>query len=278
MIIKILKIKKRKRKKKIKVSKNDNLNSAIGLNSSKEDKQKLIEKVKKIMEYSDEEKNILTFELVQEYDNRSYCEYYISLLKTRHNFIFSFIFHKDYNSKIIKIDIFFSSFAIYYTINALFFDDETMHKIYITNGSFNLEYQLPKIIYSFIISLMLNSILKLLALSNDAIIKFKQNKSKDNLNERKMDLEKKLRIKFISYFIISCLFLSIFWYYISMFGVIYRNTQFHLIKDTLISFGLSLIYPFGVYLLPGFFRIPAVSNPKKKRKCLYNFSKILQML
>ena len=38
---------------------------------------------------------------------------------------------------------------------------------------------------------MLNSILKLLALSNDAIIKFKQNKSKDNLNERKIDLEKK---------------------------------------------------------------------------------------
>ena len=273
-----IKLKKKKGKRKIKVSKIDNSNSALELNSSIGDKQKIIEKVKKIMEYTDEEKNILSYELVKEYDNRSYCEYYISLLKTKHNFIFSFIFNKDYNSKIIKRDIFFTSFAIYYSVNALFFDDDTMHKIYITNGSFNLEYQLPKIIYSSIISLVLNSILKLLALSNDVIIKFKQNKSNDNLNERKNDLENKLRIKFIVYFIVSCIFLLFFWYYISMFGAIYRNTQIHLIKDTIISFALSLIYPFGLYLLPCLFRIPSISNPKQNRKCLYNFSKILQML
>ena len=59
-----------------------------------------------------------------------------------------------------------------------------------------------------------------------------------------------------------------------MFGVIYRNTQLHLLKDTLISIGLSLILPFIIYLLPGIFRIPSLYN--RKRKCLYNLSKILQ--
>ena len=63
-----------------------------------------------------------------------------------------------------------------------------------------------------------------------------------------------------------------------MFGAIYRNTQLHLLKDTLMSFALSLIYPFGIYLLPGIFRIPALSDPKKESELLYNFSKILQML
>ena len=63
-----------------------------------------------------------------------------------------------------------------------------------------------------------------------------------------------------------------------MFGAIYRNTQNHLLKDTLISFGLSMIYPFVLYLIPGFFRIPALSEPKKKRKCLYIFSQILQKI
>ena len=63
-----------------------------------------------------------------------------------------------------------------------------------------------------------------------------------------------------------------------MFGAIYRNTQLHLLKDTLISFGLSLLYPFAIYLLPGFFRIPALANKNKKRSCLYNFSKILQIV
>ena len=60
------------------------------------------------------------------------------------------------------------------------------------------------------------------------------------------------------------------------FLIIYKNTQYHLLKDILMSFGLSMIYPFGIYLLPGIFRIPSLSN--KKRKCLYNFSKFLQMI
>ena len=61
-----------------------------------------------------------------------------------------------------------------------------------------------------------------------------------------------------------------------MFCVIYKNTQMHLLKDTLMSFGLSLIIPFVIYLLPGIFRIPSLSNANKKRQYLYNFSKFLQ--
>ncbi len=63
-----------------------------------------------------------------------------------------------------------------------------------------------------------------------------------------------------------------------MFCAIYDQTQNHLIKDTSISFGLSLIYPFGIYLIPGFFRIPSLADPKNKKECLYKFSRILQIL
>ena len=55
------------------------------------------------------------------------------------------------------------------------------------------------------------------------------------------------------------------------------NTQFHLLKDTLMSFGLSLIYPFIINLLPGLFRIPSLSDTKNKRMYLYNFSKFIQI-
>ena len=61
-----------------------------------------------------------------------------------------------------------------------------------------------------------------------------------------------------------------------MFCAIYSNTQNHLNKDTLISFGLSLIYPIGIYLLPGIFRIIALSS--NKRKCIYKICLILQMV
>ena len=70
-----------------------------------------------------------------------------------------------------------------YTINALFFNDETMHKIYIDQGSFNFIYQLPQIIYSSLISSKLSIPLELSALSEISIIELKKIKSKSNLHK-----------------------------------------------------------------------------------------------
>ena len=230
------------------------------------------------MEYNDEEMNDLSYKLALKYDKRNFCEFYLSLLKTKHILIFSFCGSNDYNSKIVKIDLFFICFILYYTVNALFFNDNTMHRIYEDQGSFNIIYQLPQIIYSSLISGVLNILLNFLALSESNILKLKKNKEKKNLNKRITELNNKLSIKFILYFILSFILLLLFWYYLCMFCAIYRNTQKHLIKDTLISFGLSLVYPFGIYLIPGIFRIPSLSNPLKKRKCLYNISQLFQMI
>ena len=57
---------------------------------------------------------------------------------------------------------------------------------------------------------------------------------------------------------------------------IYINTQIHLIKDTIISLVTSLILPFGLYLIPGIFRIPALKIEKNGNKCLYKFSLVLE--
>ena len=250
-----------------------------GNNSSQsKEKNSEIEKVKNIMKYNDDEINTLSYELAIQNDKRTFSEYYISLLKTKHNLICSFFYNNDYNSKIIKIDIFCFGFSIHYIVNALFFDDDTMHKLYLNKGSFKLETQLPIIISSSFISLILNSLLKLLALSNNSIIDLKQKSEKENVKERGIILLYKLKIKFILFFAIGSIFLIFFWYYITIFGIIYKNTQFNLLKDTLISFVLSLVYPFGIYLLPGLFRIPSLSDANKKRKILYNFSKVLQII
>ena len=153
-----------------------------------------------------------------------------------------------------------------------------MNKIYKDKGLFDLETQLPIAFYSTIISTILNYPLDFLALSNDVIINYKQDTLKINIMINAKKLKKTLTIKFTLYFIISFVFLLFFWYYISIFCVIYKNTQMHLLKDTLISIGLSLIFPFCIYLIPGIFRIPSLSDKNNKRECLYNFSKILQLL
>jgi len=240
-------------------------------------KKSFYAKVKNSFEYIDEEINELSYDLALNYDKRNFCQYYISLIKTKHILFFALFNCNDYNSGIIKIDLFFIGFAIEYTVSALFYHDNTMHKIYKNKGQFDLETQLPIIAYSILISMIFNLPWNFLALTNDAIISLKQSNLKNNIMKKVRNLKNTLTIKFILYFIISLLLLISFWYYISMFCVIYRNTKLNLLKDTLMSFGLSLIIPFIFYLFPGIFRFPALSNIKNKRRCLYNFSRFLQI-
>ena len=126
--------------------------------------------------------------------------------------------------------------------------------------------------------MFLGAIFQLLGLSNDTILDFKNNKETKGINEREEKLIKKLKIKFVLYFIFSFIFLIFFLYYISMFDAVYINTQYILLEDTLIGFGLSFFYPFVIYLFPGFFRIFALRAPEKNKKYLYNFSKLFTIL
>ena len=101
---------------------------------------------------------------------------------------------------------------------------------------------------------------------------------KGNNNNIKKTVLNCLIKKFLFFFVISFIFLTFFWYYLASFGAVYKNTQLYLLKDTLISFSLALVYPFGIYLIPGIFRISSLKNTKKDKKCIYNFSKIIQFI
>ena len=78
-----------------------------------------------------------------------------------------------------------------------------MHQIYEDHGSFNFIFQISTIIYSTIITLVINTILKFLALTSDNISDFKKGISKQNIDKKNKSLKKKIKIKFILYFIIS---------------------------------------------------------------------------
>ena len=267
-------------KKKQNTKKNNNIKrnpSSVNKINSKSNK-KIIEKCKKIMAFNYFEMNDFSYKMALKYDQRTFCEYYLSLLKTKHILIIIFFNSKDYNSRIIKLDLFFISFAISYTVNALFFSEETISKINEEKGTFNFIYHIPQILYSFLISAVLNAIMKLLALSEENIIKFKKNKNLKDLRKRKLELKSKLRLKFAIYFIIGFIFILFCLYYLTMFCAIYKNTQIYLIKDTLISFGLSLFYPLLICLVPGIFRLPSLADKKKKRNYLYSISKLLQLI
>ena len=230
------------------------------------------------IDYKHFELNQLNYKNALKYDKRTYMQYYISLLRINHLLIFSFYPDKDYNSRIIKIFLFFFFFTMHLTINALFFNDEIMHKIYSDEGSFNFIYQIPFIFYSSLISGIINTIVKYLSLSQKNIVELKEKKNSNDLKNIKKELLNTLKIKFSLFFIFSFILLLFSWYYITCFCGIYTNTQSHLIKDSIISFSTSLIYPFIKCLIPGVFRIYSLNTKKRKRALSYKLSLLLQLI
>ena len=227
---------------------------------------------------NDQELNNLEYNIALLIDKRSYFQYYWSLLKKKQLILFTILPSNDYNLFSLKLALFLLSFSLYFTINGFFFTDDTMHKIYEEKGAFNIISQIPQIIYSSGVSSIINMILKMLSLSESNILMIKQEKNYNIAQKKSKNIINYLLIKFIIFFMLSNLLLLFFWYFISCFCAVYVNTQKILIKDTLISFALSMSYPFGLNLLPGMFRIPSLRAPKKDKKCLYKISGIIALI
>ena len=226
--------------------------------------------------YNDEELNSLNYNEAIKIDKRGYFQYYISLIKKKQLFFFTFFSKKDYNLRIIKFSLFLFSISLYFAVNSLFFIDETIHKIHEDHGIFNFLYQLPQIIYSSLISIVCNLFINSLALSENFLLKVKKTNNKNLLISQSLNLYICLRKKMYIFYIIGFLMLSFFWYFISGFCAVYKNTQIIYLKNCSLSFCLSMLYPFVLNLFPGLFRIPALKS--KRKKYLYTIGNIIALL
>ena len=278
-MIKITKRKKVKKKNKIlkkNLTKNENkvkLNHIVIEKSENTiNKQTIIKE--KLEIYNDFELNELEYDDALKKDNRTFLKLYISFLKTYHLLIFSFFTINDYNSYSIKIFIFFFTFSMNLVTSAMFYSDETMHKIYIDKGEFDYTYQLPQMFYSYIISTLLENILNHLGLYEQDVVEFK----KDIINmKNKIKVLIKIKTKIILFFIIDYILLVLFWLYLGCFCYVYKNTQVHLLIDVLSSFTLSFISPFFIILFSSFIRKISLKNKDKNKmkSILFKFSNFL---
>ena len=86
--------------------------------------------------------------------------------------------------------------------------------------------------YSSIFSAVINIILKQLSLSDNNILKLKQENNYQVANKNSKTIYFCLNFKFIIFYFLCLIFMSFFWYFISCFCAVFSNTQIILIKDT----------------------------------------------
>ena len=252
------------------------INSKDGLEKTKDEKDDY-ENID-ITKLNDQEINDLKYKIALKIDKRTYFEYYWSLLKKKHLILFTFLPTNDYNIYTIKVSLFLLSFGLYISINGFFFSDDTMHKLYKDKGKYNILYRIPQILFSTIISAVINVLLKKLSLTEANILSIKDEKDNQKMLEKSNSIKKCLRIKFIIYLALSILLMIFFWYFISCFCAVYKNTQIVLIKDTLVSYALSMVYPFGLNLLPGLLRIPALKAEQGDKGYRYKLSQLVAFI
>ena len=226
-------------------------------------------------ELDDFELNELEYEEAIKYDKRNFIRIYFSFLKREHRIIFTFFICNDYNLNYIKYIRFIFLFATDMTMNIIFFSDKSMHKLFLDYGKYNFIQQVPQIIYSTIVSQIIELFLCFLSLTDTHIYQIKKLKPFDQNSAEVAKIFRCIKIKLCCFFIFIVLFLGFYWYMVTSFCSVYENTQKVFIKDSLFSFLLSIIYSFILYLIPSAFRLCAIRNEKGELKCLYKFSEII---
>ena len=230
---------------------------------------------KKYSEFSDFELNELEYYEAINLDKRSLLQLYYATLKREHLIIFTFFNCDDYNLLSIKLARFIFLVCTDMALNVFFFSDDSMHKLFLSYGKYDFVQQIPQITYSTIITQLIELFLCFLSLTDKHIYRIRTYIIKG----KTANIPKIIRcmqIKLIIFFSFIGIFFVVYWYIISVFCGVYRNTQIHFIKDSAISFSISLLYPFALYLLSTGLRKCAVNDSKYKRfKCIYAISNII---
>ena len=81
-----------------------------------------------------------------------------------------------------------------------------------------------------------------------------------------------INIKLILFNSLTFAFIIIYWYIISIFCGIFRNTQMNFIANSAISISISFAYSFIIYFIFIGLRIISLRDSNKRLKCIYNFS------
>ena len=219
------------------------------------------------------ELNNLDYNKAINLDKRKFWEIYWSILKREHLIIFTFFIRNDHNIQYVKYSRFIFSVCTDMALNVFFFSDETMHKMFLDYGKYNFIQQIPQIVYSTIVSQLIELVLSFLSLTDKYYYQIK------NLNIKMphqiIKIAKFIQIKIYFFFAFTGIMFLFYWYIITCFCSVYENTQAAFIKDSFLSFGLGLLYPIPLYLLPTILRIISLKSCKGKLAFIYKMSEII---
>ena len=215
--------------------------------------------------FDDYELNNMEYNKALSNDKRSFCQIYLSILKREHIIKFTILWD-DYNLPYIKLVRFIFLLLTCISMNVFFFFDDLLHDLFIKKGKFNFVKLFPQIIFSTILIHVSDVIVCFFTMTDKYIYQIKRMESNEMKKKRVYDILKCIKIKLNLFFIYIFVLQVFYWYLITSFCVVYKNSQTILLLNSLFSLILYLIYPFLLYLLTTIFKYSGI---KSSSSCLY---------
>lgn len=210
-------------------------------------------------EYSDSDLNDLDLYDAIIYDKRSFCRFYWSQLQEKQSIINTFFVKDELEPYHIKVLCFLFGIALYFTLNALFYTESYISEHFNSGGSVNfwtlMKSELTRCLYSSMVGIAASFFLSCISSSKMRIKSLiKREKNPDRFRQESVEIIKNLRKKMIIFLVVNYILMLLFWYYVSAFCFCYKNTQMSWLIGGLITWGITLIFPFFLCLLIAAFR------------------------
>ena len=220
------------------------------------------------------------------YEKRSFWRIYYICILSIDNIINTFIFQDPLENRFIRLSLFIFQTACYFALNSLFYLNTNISEKYHYEGDnlylFILVNNLVISIFSTLFYYLLGQFLYFLTNSTNSIENIfkkeekllRKNKNyKVSKNQKKIIFKsvleefKKLKIKLIFYIIIEFLLILFFFYFVTAFCEVYRNTQASWVFDSAVSFILSILFELSISL---FISSLYLTSVKYQIKFIYN--------
>ena len=222
------------------------------------------------------------------YDIREFWRILFIYLLSKENILNTFFFHSPLEVQPLRISIFIFTYSCDFALNALFYINENISDKYHYDGDSLYLYlfvnNIVIIIFSTVFSYVIVKVLNCLTNSKESIKeifrneeiamknnkKYKLDKGKKKIIENNiLEIFKNLKIKIVFYIIIEFLIMLFFFYFITAFCEVYKDTQFSLLYDSFISFLISILLE---VLISFIVSILYITSLRIKLRCLYNIA------
>ena len=231
------------------------------------------------------------YEQAIKYDKREFWRILFICLLSKEKILNTFFFHSPLEVQTLRLSIFLFSYSCDFALNALFYLNDNISDKYHYDGESLYLYLLVNniviTIFSTVFSYVIVESLNCLTNSKESIKEIFRNEEKMMRKNKKykLDKEKKkniennilkifkcLKIKIICYIIIELLIMVFFFYFLTAFCEVYKDTQSSWLYDSFISFLLSIPFEFLISFIISLLYIISLT---KKLKCMYNVSMFL---